>query len=151
MVTKDEKYRARYLLFTPNPTNKEYSTLLACYDVEINERGYLLRWKTIGENELAKHEKWYAYMVLQAPDPWYNNQAYVNTLDKASMDKFIEITHKSYNRVIADEFDKTVPAIFTDEPQFTHKYTLKYATEKADVILPWTDDLSDTFATAYEG
>ena len=44
-----------------------------------------------------------------------------------------------------------MPAIFTDEPQFVHKSTLKYATEKADVILPWTDDLPDTFAAVYKG
>jgi len=169
LVTKDEKYRARYLLFTPTPysnvkgtdnlgdgssakaTRAENGTLQCCYDVELDENGYLLGWKVIGEDEPAVHEKWYAYLEMQAPGPWYNNQAYVNTLDKAAMDRFIEITYEAYNRTIADDFGDTVPAIFTDEPQFTHKSTLKYSTEKADVILPWTDDLSDTFGAAYSG
>ena len=83
--------------------------------------------------------------------PWYNNQTYVNTLDKAAMDRFIEITYESYLRTVGEEFDKTVPAIFTDEPQFVHKSALKFATDKSDVILPWTDDLPDTFKAAYEG
>ena len=49
------------------------------------------------------------------------------------------------------EFDKTVPAIFTDELQFPGKTTLKYATEKKDVTIAWTDDLPETFTKAYEG
>lgn len=34
------------------------------------------------------------------------------------MDKFIEITYESYNRTVSDEFDYTIPAIFTDVHQF---------------------------------
>lgn len=167
LVTKDECYRGRYLLFTPIPYGKgevvyvneasaeakrtENGRLLACYDVELDREGYLIGWQIIGEDIPAQHEKWYAYLEVNCESPWYNNQAYVNTLDKAAMDRFIDITYESYNRTIAEEFDQTVPAIFTDEPQFVHKSTLKYATEKADVILPWTDDLAETFAAAYEG
>ena len=169
MVTKDECYRGRYLLFTPFPygTGKghadmgdgsharadraENGRLLACYDVELNEKGYLVGWEMIEEQTPAKHEKWYAYLEVNTESSWYNNQAYVNTLDKKAIDRFIEITYERYKREIGDEFGKTVPAIFTDEPQFVHKQTLQYATEKKDVILPWTDDLADTFAAAYNG
>ena len=157
LVTKDKKYRARYLLFTPNPYEEEKCRdyekchLLACYDIELDQEGYLTDWCVISEKEMAKHEKWYAYLEQRAESPWYNNQTYVNTLDKAAMDRFIEITYESYDRAISEEFDKTVPAIFTDEPQFTHKSTLNFAGEKANVTLPWTDDLPDTFAAAYAG
>lgn len=168
LVTKEKCYRGRYLLFTPTPYSKdneletneeacamasraENGTLLACYDIELDKDGYLVNYKTISKDTPAEHEKWYAYLELLSENPWYNNQTYVNTLDKKAMDRFIEITYESYNRTIADEFDKTVPAIFTDEPQFTHKSTLKFATEKKDVVLPWTDDLPETFAAAYDG
>ena len=169
LVTKDKRYRARHILFTPVPYGgvesnvdlgdgstaragrAENGELLACYDVELNQDGYLKEWRVISEEESAEHEKWYVYLEQSVESPWYNNQTYVNTLDKAAIDKFIEITYESYNRTIAEEFDKTVPSIFTDEPQFTHKSTLKYATEKADVTLPWTDDLPQTYAAAYDG
>lgn len=168
LVTRDKRYRARYLLVTPVPggvgsnlnlgdgvgsrTNcTEKGELLVCYDVELNQDGYLLRWNKIAENEPALHEKWYVYLEQHKESPWYNNQTYVNTLDKDAIDRFIEITYESYNRTIADEFDKTVPSIFTDEPQFTPKSTLRYATEKVDLTLPWTDDLPQTFAAAYGG
>ena len=163
-VTKDKEYRTRYLLFTPTPysgvTNRfessraggartENGYLLACFDIELDADGYLLSAKLIGEKDEALHDKWYAYVETPNESGWYNNQTYVNTLDKKAMDRFIEITYEAYNKAISDEFDKTVPSIFTDEPQFTRKSTLKFATDKTDVTLPWTDDLSETFAKAY--
>ena len=30
--------------------------------------------------------------------------------------KLIEITYEAYNRTVSDEFGKTIPSIFTDEP-----------------------------------
>lgn len=169
LVTKDEKFRSRYLLFTPFPYGTldkldevkntasarggrtEKGKLLACYDVELDDEGYLVSYRVIKESENALHDKWYAYLEVNAETPWFNDQTYVNTLDKAAIDKFIEITYESYNRTVSEEFDETIPAIFTDEPQFVHKQTLKYATEKADITLPWTDDLLGTFADMYDG
>lgn len=168
LVTKDPQYRARYLLFTPTPYaggdkvlaeqtsaaragRAENGRLLACFDVELDEEGRLLHYRTIGEQEPAAHEKWYAYLELHTESGWFNNQTYVNTLDKKAMDRFIDITYESYNRTVAGEFGKTVPSIFTDEPQFTLKSALHRATDKADVTLPWTDDLPESFAAAYAG
>ena len=167
LVTKEEKFRARYLLFTPIPYGEagelvkqegtvqavraENGSLLCCYDVELDATGALVSWKVIGEAQEAEHEKWYAYLEQHVARPRYNNQSYVNTLDKAAMDRFIEVTYERYKEAVGEEFDKTIPSIFTDEPQMIHKSTLKYATEKADVILPWTEDLPDTFGAAYPG
>ena len=52
-------------------------------------------------------------------------------------------------RSLGEEFGKTVPAIFTDEPQFSHKECLDFAEEKKDVTIPYTDDLDETFQAAY--
>jgi len=170
IVTKDRQYRARYLLFTPHPYGSdkaelkatrnsgtvqpgrtENGRLLACYDVELDAEGYLVSWKTIGETDVAKHDKWYAYLEEMGEISWWNGQTYINSLDKKAIDRFIEVTYETYNRTISEEFDKAVPAIFTDEPQFPGKTTLKYATEKKDVTIAWTDDLPETFAKAYKG
>ncbi len=163
LVTKDQEYRERYLLFTPypygsgvkmvplsdnsshDPMRTENGRLLACYDVELDADGGLLFARRIEESEPAQHEKWYAYLELARENGWFNNQTYINTLDKKAMDRFIEVTYEAYEKTVSDEFDKTVPSIFTDEPQFARKQTLKYATDLKDVILPWTDDLPDTF------
>jgi len=166
IVTKEEKYRARYLMFTPipysdSPYHKEiyYSGaqaersekgyLLACYDVLLDENGCLNSGRRIDPGQDAIGTKWYAYVETPNESPWYNNQTYVNTLDPAAMARFIEVTYERYLETCGGEFGNVVPAIFTDEPQFTHKQTLGFAEEKKDVILPWSDDLTDTFRDAY--
>ncbi len=168
LVTKEKRYRARYLSFTFRPhaddrdelsyadpdtraAFAENGGLLACYDVELDPEGALVSWRMIGKDEPARYEKWYAYMEVSKESAWHNNQTYVNTLDKAAIDRFIEITYESYQRTVGEEFDQTIPSIFTDEPQFMTKTALKYATEKGTSILPWTDDLPETYAAAYGG
>lgn len=167
IVTKDEKYRARCLLFTPNPCSLDdigeadvidacaeggrngRGHLISCYDVCLDSNGYLASYKRIGENEEAKGTKWYAYLKIHASSCWYNGQSYVNTLDKKSIERFIEVTHEKYKEAVGDEFDETVPAIFTDEPQFTRKKVMGNSTDLDDIIMPWTDSLPDSYKAQY--
>lgn len=168
LVTKEQQYRARHLLFTPRPYSKDGSGarqvesssaaagrtekgyLLACFDVELTADGYLAGARQIEENEKAAHHKWYAYVEQNSESGWYNNQTYVDTLNQKAIQRFIEITYQSYEKTIGSEFDQTVPAIFTDEPQFSRKSTLHFAADQSDVFLPWTEDLPSTFAAAYD-
>ena len=166
IVTKDERYRARYLLFTPIPYSdgsyskeiyysgaqaerSEKGRLLGCYDILLNPDGTLCASQPIEPAAEARGTKWYAYLETPNESPWYNNQTYVNTLDKAAIGRFIEVTYERYLGSVGKDFGGVVPAIFTDEPQFTHKQALFFAEEKKDVILPWADDLQETFHAAY--
>lgn len=67
------------------------------------------------------------------------------------MDAFIRITHERYKEAVGTDFDGAVPAIFTDEPQFERKETLRSALEDGEVKLPWTFDVPETYAAAYGG
>ncbi len=166
IVTREEKYRARYLLFTPIPYSNsgyqkeiyysgaqaersEKGKLLACYDIRLDETGALKSAVRIAPEQEAAGTKWYAYLETPNESPWYNNQTYVNTLDGAAMARFIEVTYERYLETVGNDFGGVVPAIFTDEPQFTHKQSLFFPEEKKDVILPWSDDLAETFHAAY--
>lgn len=166
LVTKDERFRQRYLLFTSRSyaedagsasehsasaeaTRSGNGRLLARFDVELDEAGALSSYRLLGEEEPAEHQEWFAYLETPSPSAWYNGQTYVNTLDKAAIDRFIELTYESYLKSVGDAFGKTVPAIFTDEPQFTRKTALPFALSRRDVTLPWTDDLEKTFTAAY--
>jgi hypothetical protein len=159
LVTKDPKYRARKLVFSPNEKTdfvaKEAAIqsggtyFVACYDILLNENGELAYYKRIETSGKATGDKWYAWCMTNETNPWFNNQTYVDTLGKAAMDKFIEITYEGYKNAIGDKFGGVVPAIFTDEPQFEKKKALNFAKDKAEVILPWTNDLTDTYMDAY--
>jgi len=163
------EFARKTLLFTPNPyaperpnratkpepgrgqesTRQDNGVLQAVYDIVLNEDGTLASARRIGEKEEVAGTKWYAYMESATADPWFNNCAYVDTLKPEAIQLFIETTHEAYKRAVGEEFDKTIPAIFTDEPQFTPKDTLDFALEKKDVFLPWTDDLPALFQAAY--
>lgn len=162
-VTKDEKYRARCLLFTPflnadnyTPTDacseggrSGHGKIIACYDIVLDEKGFLKEYTRIDENEEAKGTKWYAMLEIHTPSNWYNGQTYVDTLNRKAIEKFIEVTHEKYKQKVGDEFDKTIPAIFTDEPQFTRKRLLNNSFDQMDITMPWTDDVPKLYEERY--
>ncbi len=165
-VTKNPEYRSRYLLFTNKSyeecTNIHVDTdsraaggrngngeLLAVYDVKLDSAGFLESYKRIDFSDAAEGDKWYAYAETCSSSSWYNNQAYVDTLNKKAIEKFIEVTHERYKEVISDDFGEAVPAIFTDEPQFSRKRTFNNSTDKDDVTLPWTTDIPETYKAMY--
>jgi len=47
---------------------------------------------------------------------WYGGFSYVDLMVKGVTEKFIEITMKDYEKNFGNEFGKTVPGIFSDEP-----------------------------------
>lgn len=165
LVTKDRQYRGRYLLFTPEPYGKrdaqtindsssravraENGTLIAVYDVCLDSDGCLRSYRQIAADDEAVGRKWYAYLEILQESSWYNGQTYVNTLDKKAIERFIQVTHERYKEYFAADFGQTIPSIFTDEPQFTRKTLLDRSTDDSDVILPWTDDLDETFFASY--
>ncbi len=124
--------------------------LLAVYDICLNEDGTLNSARRIAEEEEAQGVKWYAYMEYAAADPWFNNQAYVDTLRHEAIDEFIKNTHEVYYRGVGQDFGGVIPAIFTDEPQFTPKSTLSFAGEQKDVFLPWTCALPELYQARYQ-
>lgn len=165
LVTKDQEYRIRFLVFSPKPlegvpesslsssgqaVRSENRSLLAKYQVML-EDGWLKDYKRLREEEAVEegYEAWFAYLEISGDNPWFNNQSYVNTLDKKAIERFIEVTHEAYYKELGEEFGKSIPSIFTDEPQFCHKTRLNYAEDKMDVIIPYTDDLEETFVETY--
>ena len=165
IVTKNPAYRARHLLLTTKPYDADTQVicdnissgaggrsnlgkLLCCYDIVLDDDGCLVSYDRISEGAVAKGMKWYAYLEVATPTGWYNNRTYVDTLNPAAIREFIRVTHESYLKSCGKDFGGVVPAIFTDEPQFTQKRVLNFAREKTDVIMPWTDDLPETFYAA---
>lgn len=167
LVTADKRYRARYLLFTPvSNENWQQKTatnisaafgsrtgkgrLLARYEVRL-ENGRLAHYRLIPEGEVSagKAGVWFAYLETAEPTAWFNNQTYADTLNKAAIERFIEVTYERYAGAVGDFFGGVIPAIFTDEPQFTHKQTFQRAEETRDLAVPFTDDLLATFEAAH--
>ena len=168
LVTKEEKYRIRYLLFTRRPYENDEkggvihhneqnvasrsntgSRLIARFSVKLTPDGFLADYRMLDEGESGDGDIWYAYIESPKNNPRYNGYTYANLMDKATIDRFIEVTHEKYYKAVGDKFGTVVPSIFTDEPQMTFKNTLPYPDSDRDITLPWTDDIEDSFREAY--
>lgn len=170
-VTENEEFRARYLRFTkdpydpsnperqeelilsrPNePRRTDSAKLLATYEIVLRD-GFLVSYKLLMPGEAPRDggNIWYAYLETMSEAAWFGNNTYVDTLNPKAIERFIEITHEAYRGVVGNEFGRNVPAIFTDEPQFTGKESFKLADEKKDCCIPWTDTIPVSFKEAYK-
>lgn len=166
-LTENKKYRAHYLVLTPrtqaeskqrellemkdtHAMRSAEGSLLAVYDIQLDEHGMLKSFEQIEEGREAVGRKWYAYLESPAENPWYNYQTYGDTLNKEAMDQFIHITYDALKDAVGDYFETTVPSFFTDEPQFCHKTCLKAPEDDGDVFFPWTVDLTESYYGRYQ-
>ena len=128
IVTANHEYRQRQIIMSVNPekfglavhddgtvacdgenvTSYLHPKIIACYDVEIDGDGYLARYKRILPAEAASGVKWYAIAVTMGDSGWYNGQAYVDTMNKDAMKKFIDVTYETYYKAVGDDFGGVV-------------------------------------------
>ncbi len=67
---------------------------------------------------------------------WYGGFSYVDLLVKGVTEKFIDITFTGYKNSVGDDFGKTIPGIFTDEP---------HTDTDIGGTIRWTPDLASSF------
>jgi len=164
-VTEDYEYRLRYLTICPygHPLPKATGDVsharydpsgirfhLARFSVTLKD-GYLAEYNRLPLDEIPADTSnvWDAYLEIAGNSAWFNNQAYADTLNKKAIDRFIEETHEKYRARLSEHFGKSIPAIFTDEPQFSHKQTLTNSGAKRVVTLPFTTDFDETYKKQY--
>ena len=154
LVTKNRKFAQRYLKFTITSEesfsydvalNEGKTYLLAIFDIILDDEGFLTSYKIIKDTEKAQGIKWYAYICTAKPSGWYNNQAYVDVLSKEAIDKFIETTYEKYKEELGDDFGKTSPSIFTDEPSTQIKVLPNNSLDRNDIVLGWTMGFDEDF------
>lgn len=92
---------------------------------------------------------WHLYVELMPESPWYNDQTYLDTLNPDAVRRFLEVTHEKYYNEFGDEFGKSIPAIFTDEPHMTCKMTLPFARTDQPVTFAFTDTIPESFEETY--
>ncbi len=80
----------------------------------------------------------------------FNDYAYVDLLHAGAVAAFLDSTHAAYASELGDEFGRTIPGIFTDEPcfQFPHYTYGEFGYQADDPAVPWTGDLPEVFEAA---
>lgn len=162
-VTKDKALRNKYIVFyskdiVDNDLPREEATakgmpyFAVAYDIVLDADGNLASAKRMSRDGVAEGDAWYGF-VRPYPDnqPWYNGQAYVDTMDEEAIAKFIDITYESYKKKVGDEFNKSIPSIFTDEPQLFSMPDNRLVTpySKENIILPWTRYMQEKYFEMY--
>lgn len=92
-------------------------------------------------------------LVVQEPSSWYNDAAYLDTMNHRAVREFIRVTHEVYRKKCGRHFGKVVPGIFTDEPNYGRVLTIDETTstsrESGSASLPWTGQLPEIFRKRY--
>lgn len=156
-VTKNKMFRLKFLQMTTDDCSDSYPTpqeaaehggcvFAAAFAIEKDSDGFMTAYRRIGRDEPASDKRYFFIRVMPGGEPRYNYQSYTDTLNKDAMDEFIKITHEAYYSRFADKFGKTIPAIFTDEPQTIRVEALENGFSKKEAHLSWTFDFADTFA-----
>ncbi len=174
-VTKNYRYRQRYVVLdTVDPhtrnnaqaekvfadTFDEYVAMcdsgvktqgyyLAKFDIVLDEEGYLKSYKRVGYDDACEGTPWHAYICVSSDNGWYNGQAYLDTMSKEAVEAFMHTTYDAYYKAVGEDFGKSIPAIFTDEPQVPRRGYLTSSTQTSYVTLPFTDDFDETYKQAY--
>lgn len=129
-VTITPRYRQRTLILTDDEeslpsfaADRETAVesgapyLVGCYDVEFTADGRLRSYRRIRPEESAAHRKLYAYSETMTPSGRYNFQTYADIMQPEAMARFTELTHQEYFRRFGEEYGKTIPTMFSDEPR----------------------------------
>lgn len=134
IVTKNLNYRKRFLVLTQNKNTE--GRILYSYNLK-REKG-----KITG---LDGNENWYAFEVVEKESPWRNYQTYVDTMNPEAISYFLQVTYKRYKQAVGEEFGKTIPSIFTDEPNIAGFIRPNFSDNKGDLRIPFTKNLPDRF------
>ena len=150
-VTADHpEYRRRMLVVSPTPAERS-ALRVGRFDVELNADGTLASYRLLSEGETAAHNEWFADVVIDEETPRFNNATYVDTLNPEAIRLFLQKTHEVFKKRLGKRFGKSIPSIFTDEPQFGASQMIDYSNARTPIQLTWTDDLPRTYAEAFGG
>jgi hypothetical protein len=82
---------------------------------------------------------------------WYGGFSYVDLLYPGVTQKFIEITMSGYEKNLGEEFGKTIPGTFTDEPQLNSPGGIRFTPDLFRVFQEkWGYDLKPNLPSLYE-
>lgn len=79
---------------------------------------------------------------VSAGSQWFNGETPPDNLNPDTVERFIKLTHEKYFRRFGEEFGKTIPGVFTDEPSLADTHSA-FGTDRS--WIPWTYGLEDYF------
>lgn len=107
----------------------------------------ILKITRLTSKKASKSGSWRFETLTTPSSAYFNNAGYLDTLNQKAVREFIKSTYTAYQKVVGDEFNKTIPAIFTDEPNYLMGWGL--SEKYISYLLPWTKGLDKIFRQNY--
>lgn len=104
------------------------------------------------ENEKGKKGRYFLFSkAYNSPSGWYGGFSYVDLLYPGVTRKFLDVTMEGYEKSMPEEFGKTIPGIFTDEPQISSPSGIRWTPDLFDVFMKrWNYDLKTCLPMLFE-
>jgi hypothetical protein len=104
------------------------------------------------ESEKGKSGKYLLFSkTYNGKSDWYGGFSYVDLLYPGVTQKFNEVTMSGYEKYLGTEFGKTIPGIFTDEPQINSPGGIRFTPDLFKVFKgKWKYDLKENLPSLYE-
>ena len=155
LVTKDPRWRRRSLMMREIASPRELKwddAVVAAFTARRDghvARGVRRIPKGERPESLGEGETILAFVVEVDPlSSWFNGYTALDTLNPLAVRRFIAVTHEAYRKEAGRHFGKTIPGIFSDEPNHGHRLGTDHATGKL-LGLPWTSGLPAAFRKRY--
>lgn len=140
-----DAFRAKLLTVEETPTLPEDAPDALALFAAVLEDGVIRSARRIASKDqgvgLAAGETYLVFRCeIMSPIEWFNDDAYADNLNPESVRAFLDITYEAYRQEVGAEFGKTIPGIFTDEPNI---FNNRIRSNRR--ALPWTWKFEEFF------
>lgn len=152
------KYRAKALVAVLSERAYGGNEVLATFKCKLNSEGLPCEYVPAKPDESGGNYIYLSFMTYTAPlgETWFNGMSYVDLLNAEVVRKFLEVAYAPYVERFRDEIGKSIPGVFTDEPNtsssrprmlgFGENVTVPPRGPRFPTFaLPWTDGIVERF------
>ena len=149
----DPKYRAKALIMICNNRAYEGKEVVATFKCMVDSNGMPINYEPAKPGESSSKYLYLTFLKYTAPlgETWYSGFSYVDLLDPEVVSKFIEVAYAPYVERFKEDIGKSIPGIFTDEPNISSSRPLRRGRMPPrgprfpPYSLPWSDTLPKVF------
>ncbi|MCX8171471.1 MAG: glycosyl hydrolase [Candidatus Bathyarchaeota archaeon] len=156
------KYRAKALIAVPSERAYNGGEILATFKCKLNGEGLPCEYMTAKPNEVGGDYIYLSFISYTAPlgETWFSGMSYVDLLSAEVVGKFLEVAYAPYVERFRGDIGKSIPGVFTDEPNisssrpiisgFGEHISIPPRGPRFPIFtLPWTDDIVERFRRSY--
>ena len=156
---ESSKHRPRALLLVVD--NKAYSgeEVIATFKCIQDEKSQLpVKCERIDRAESSSNYVYLSFFkyVATTGDSWFQGFSYIDLLNPEAVKRFIEVAYEPYIKLFKEDIGKSIPGVFTDEPNihdsrprfppWWKRLTLPPRGMRLPIYaLPWTDGFEELF------